>query len=219
MRRFIAAEMVQVPRTSFPMSMDRLLKACLRACPQTKAMTHAYVQAGPLQLNIAISKTEPILRIHERWLSMDTALTHLGLIGNVEEGELAADTAKRLFADVLEQLPPGSFLQEDSAMPSEENRKQETYRAERRLKKYQQMQVCVVDKSDDDRPGLCVEWPVDVGPQDNNARIEVQCHLASRCSSRRNDLLISSDGTSPPFPRAASFVNSRLWISSNIVYC
>lgn len=217
LRRFATADPVPVPRTSFAISMNRLLRACIRACSQTRNMSFEFVAAGDIQLNIAISEDNSVIRIHERWVSMKDALTQLGSIVDMEEGELVDYTVKRLFTDILEKLPRVNFLQEGNAAPPDECMKQEAHRAELRLIQHQRMQIRIIDKTDDGRPGLCVEWAVNARPQHDNARIEVQCHRASRCSLLRDSLLIASDGMCASWHKAASFALYCSWISAKIV--
>lgn len=157
-------------------------------------MNIRFMQAGQLHLNVAISEDQRLLRIHERWLSLNDAVEELGLSGNIAENKVVIFTVKNLFANVLEQLPREAFQQEGSARSSEWHMKQEINRAEERLVNKQDMEVRVTNTTENGRPGLRVEWAVNARPQDHNAVIEVQCHLALRCFNLRDDLLISGDG-------------------------
>lgn len=193
--RFGSAEEVpQVPDTSFATSVIRLLRACIKACPQTTNMDIKFMRAGQLHLDLAISNHTPLLRIHERWLSIEDAKTELGLFGNVAEDKVVAITVKHLFAKTLHQLPQDVFQQEGSPRSPDWHENQEKSRAELRLANSQQMQVRIVDGTEPGLPGLCVEWAVNAQEQDDNSWIEVQCHLASKCSHFREKLLIASDG-------------------------
>ncbi|KAK7696965.1 hypothetical protein SLS64_014021 [Diaporthe eres] len=143
-KRYEAARAVSVPKTSFAISVNRLLRACLRACPQTSTMKVEFVDAGQIHLDLHVSMTEPLIRLHKRWLSMDAAVTELGLVGDMTESETVAYTVKRLFADVLEHLPREVFLQQDNARLPDSHMKRESHRAEQRLVKYQRMKLRIV---------------------------------------------------------------------------
>lgn len=192
---FEHADIVPGPYPSFGTSVSLLLRACIRACPQAIGMKIEFMKAGQLHLDVAISEDNMLLRIHERWLSMKDAVAELGLFGKIADEKVVIFTVKNLFADVLEQLPRKVFQQEGSARSPEWHMKQEINRAEERLINHHEMEVRVSNRSDNGRPGLCVEWAVKARTQDGNARIEVQCHRGSQCSfGLRKDVFIASDG-------------------------
>lgn len=192
---FEHVDVVVGPYHSFGTSVSLLLRACIRACPQAPNMKIEFMNAGQLHLDVAISEDNKLLRVHERWLSMEDALAELGLFGKIAEDKVVILTVKNLFVDVLEQLPRKDFQQEGSARSPEWHLKQEINRAEERLINYHEMEVPVIKKSDNGHPGLCVEWAVKARPQDDNAMIEVQCHRVSQCCfGLRKDVFIASDG-------------------------
>lgn len=193
-QRYEDSRALTVPRTSFAMSVNRLLRACLRACPQTSTMKVEFVDAGQTHLDLYVSKTEPLIRIHKRWLSMAAAIVELGLVGDTMETETVAHTVKRLFSDVLEHLPREVFLQQDNSRLPDSHMKREAHRAEQRLAKYQRMEVRIVETRHEGHTKLGLRWAVNARRQDDNAKIEVQCHQVSRCAHLRDNLLLAEDG-------------------------
>lgn len=195
-RCYKAAPVVLVPDTTFATSMNRLLRACIRACPQTTAMQVEFVDAGQIHLDLFVSKTKPLVRIHKRWLAIDAAIAELGLVGAVVEADTILVTVKRLFADILEHLPPEEFQQQDSLRLPDSLMKQERHRAEQRLANYPKMEVRIVDKRHEGHhgPSLSLKWTADPQLQDGASQIEIQCHQVSSCSHLRDKLLIAADG-------------------------
>jgi hypothetical protein len=194
-RRFTAAPPVAATGTAFAKSVRRLLRACMRACPQTKDMDISFVQAGQLHLQLFFSADERLIRVHGRWLSVDGANMEMGLADDLVEVDILYHTVKRLFADTLEQLPRESFVdEEDHARTAEWRRKLEISRAEQRLMSHLRIGDPDITVQDQDEPGLCATWVED--PRWNhNTTVEIQCHRASRCSYLRDSPLIAEDGT------------------------
>lgn len=180
---------------SYSMSVYRLLRACIRACPKTASMKVKFVDPGQTHLDIYISTTETgsLIRVHKRWLAMDAAVSELGLIGDIAEAEAVAYTVKRLFADVLEHLPREVFMQQGSSRLPDSHMKQECHRAEQRLVKYQQVEARIVE-ADGGRPGLRLEWKVNATRHDDESMIEIQLHRVSECPKLRRKLWIAADG-------------------------
>lgn len=204
--RFEHADEEPGPYPSFETSVARLLRACIRACPQAIDAEIEFIKAGQLHLDVVISEDQRLLRIHKRWLSFEDAIVELGLFSKIAEDKVLILAVKNLFADVLEQLPRKAFQQEDDPRSSESHMKREINRAEERLVSYQEMEVRVKHNSHDGRPGLCVEWPVNARRQDNNIMIEVQCHRTSRCSDIRDELLIAKDGKCSHWSKATFLI-------------
>lgn len=198
LRWYEKAKAVSVPDHSFATSVSRLIQACARACPPTEAMRVEFVEfvdAGQLDLDLYVSKTEPLIRIHKRWLHSDSAVTELGLVGDMVEAETVAYTVKRLFADVLDYLPREKFLDQGSSRLPDSHMKRECHRAEQRLAKYQQIEVRIADKEDAGNPGLRLEWSVKSSRQDDEFMIEIHLHQVSTCSDLREKLHIAKDRT------------------------
>lgn len=195
-RRYIDAQTVTVPDTSFATSVNRLVRACLRACPQTTSMKVNFVNVSQIHLDIYVQhapETEQLVKFHKRWLFMDAAIAELG-IGDVSEAEAVVYTVSTLFSDVLNRVPREVFLQQDSSRLPESHMKLECRRAQQRLVKYQQVEIRIVNKEDGGSPGLRLEWAVNAPRQDDESMIEIYLHRVSTCSDLREKLYITKDG-------------------------
>lgn len=193
-QRYEDAQPLTVPKTIFAISVNRLLRACLRACSQTSTMKVEFVDAGQTHLDLYVSKTEPLVRIHERWLSEFSALSELGLALDTVDTEAAGYTAKRLFSDVLEHLPREAFLRLDNPRLPDSHMKRQTHRAEKRLAEYQRIELRISEKRHEGHNQLNVKWDVGARRTFDFPRIEVQLHQVSLCSHLRDNLLIAADG-------------------------
>lgn len=193
-QRYENAPTTQVPNTSFATSMHRLLRACLRACPQTSTMSVEFVDAGEIYLDIFVSKAELLTRIHQRWLRMDFAIAELGLVGDVSEAETVALTVKRLFGDVLNHLPREAFRQPDNSRLPESLLKQEYHRAEQRLAKYQLTEARIIDTSNGENSDYAVKWAVNNSRQGDESKLEIHFHQVSTCAAFRLEHFIAADG-------------------------
>ncbi len=193
-RRFTAAPPVTAAalESAFATSVQRLLCACVRACPKTNGIAINFVQAGQLHLQLFYSEEERLFRAHERWLSVRGAIDELGLPDDLMELDVVFHTVKRLFAEALEQMPREVFVEEDDVRTGEWRRKLEVSRAEQRLLNYLRMGNLRVDTVPK-RHGLHLRWDFD-SRQSFDTGIEVQCHRASRCSHLRGSLLTAEDG-------------------------
>lgn len=191
----MAADVAETPPTSFATSITRLLRACLRACPQTNHKAIKFVKAGQLHLHIFYSEPEALFSIHERWLTSAGAIQELGLAEDLIESDILFHAVKGLFADALEQLPRDQFQDEDDSRTGEWRRKLEISRSEQRLLNYLRIRDLVATPSVG-LPSIQVAWPVD--PRWNQeATVEIQCHNVSHCTSGRDDLLVAEDGALP----------------------
>ncbi|KXX81537.1 hypothetical protein MMYC01_202498 [Madurella mycetomatis] len=193
-RRFTAAPLVTVSKSTFATSVYRLFRACLRACPTTKDMAINFVQAGQLRLQLFFSEAERLFLVHDRWLSVDGAIMELGLPDGLMEADIIFHTVKRLFADALEQLPSDVFPEDNSKM-ADGGRELEIKRAEQRLLSHLLLNSSTVHTILS-RPALSLNWVV-TSPQQN---FEVQCHKASRCAYLWDSLLTAEDARSDKMP-------------------
>lgn len=91
------------------------------------------MQAGQLHLDVAMSEDERSLRIHERWISMKDVVAELGLSGRMAENKVVILAVKKLFANILFQMPQEAFQQEGSVKSSEWHIQREISRADERL--------------------------------------------------------------------------------------
>ncbi|KAI1085731.1 hypothetical protein F5B20DRAFT_587679 [Whalleya microplaca] len=104
-KQFLAAQTVSTPEESFAKAVDRLVRAGLKACPQTAGTTTHFVKAGFLGLDSFYEQQQGTFKIHERWLTVDGARIELGMDHEVLIPTLVFNTAKRLLADALYQVP------------------------------------------------------------------------------------------------------------------
>lgn len=213
----MAAAPVAAPETTFAAAVCHLLRACARACPQADGLNFSFVRAGQLHLQLFFSEAERLFRIHERCLSVDGAVAELGLPDDLVEADVIFHTVKRLFADAVEQLPRGAFMTDDTRT-AEWRRKLEISLAEQRLLNYLRMaDLSFRMFTSAGRVDFREKWPA-FSRWIPDAEIEVQCHLASRCSHLRDSLLIAEDGTCLLAGRAnvlccpQLFRNFSLWL-------
>ncbi|KAH6633897.1 hypothetical protein B0J18DRAFT_452760 [Chaetomium sp. MPI-SDFR-AT-0129] len=194
-RRFTTAPPVAATEleSAFAQSVHRLLRACLRACPKTSGITIQFVQAGRLHLQLLYSEPEALFRVHERWLSKDSAIEAMGLPADWLLEDVAVHTVKRLFADALEQLPCGVF-EDDGSRTAEWGRKLEVSRADQRLLTYLRMGEPEIN-SGTQYMQFALTWETKHLANESELLFEVQCHSASRCPHRRENLLIAEDAS------------------------
>lgn len=189
-RRFLAAEAAPVPQTTFAKSVNRLLRACMRACHQTDGMAVQFVKAGQLHLQLFCAEAGNLLKIHERWLTRDGATEELGLTRDLLDSDIAYHTVKRLFGEALEQVPSEKF-EADEARPASWHRKLEMSWAEQRLLNYLRIEKVTVTVGYS--RSLSVQWAGGSGWACDTP-VEIQIHRASSCFHLR-DLLVAADGT------------------------
>jgi hypothetical protein len=197
-RRFTTAPLTPPDRrtaSGFATSVYRLLRACIRACPQTNGMEISFVQAGQLHLHLFFSKAEGLFRIHERWLCLDDARKELNLPDDLVEPDVVFHTVKLLFANALGQLSREAFFEAGNARTPEWRKESEIIGAEQRLLDHQRVGELTV-QSMIGRPGFCVRA---VGSRLKvDDEVEIQCHRVSRCAHLRDTLLIAEDGAFVP---------------------
>lgn len=183
-RRFTAAAVIPVPRTEFAMAINRLIHACIQACPRTKDITAEFVEAGQLHLQLFYSPSLNRFRIHERWLDHKRAVKELGLPPSLKKSRVLYHAIKQLFSNALEQLPDHLFQAPEGT--AKRMRSLEVNRAEERLLDYLRIQASTMTALPS-RPSLRIVWSVDLG-FGSDTPIEIQCHSASTCSHYRDDL-------------------------------
>ncbi|CAK7215016.1 hypothetical protein SCUCBS95973_002332 [Sporothrix curviconia] len=202
LRRFTAAAEATIPDTAFATSLQRLLHACFRACPQTDGISLQFVEAQQLDLQLSYSEDECLFRINDRWLSAEGARAELDLVGMQSGADILYLAVKSLFADALEQLPLELFTVQDDGEHSQTQRTPERWRklaislAEQRLLNYLMVEKMSVEPVPG-RPALRVTWPVD-SHRDDDTEIEIQCHLASRCGHLRDAVHTRKDVANMP---------------------
>ncbi|KAL6356080.1 hypothetical protein LRP88_09668 [Fusarium phalaenopsidis] len=84
--RFRSAATVTIPRDQFARQIERMLRACLRACPQTSSSKLEFVQAGCLSLRAFFQEKDGgLVRVHERWLHRATVMGVFAFLEDVSE--------------------------------------------------------------------------------------------------------------------------------------
>lgn len=192
-RRFSAAATIEdLPGTTFAASVHRLLRACLRSFPQTTEIPIEFVRAGKLHLQLFFSEDDEV-RVHDRWLARETAITELGLDGHLPEADVVFHTVKRLTSETLGQLPLSSPTQasEEGQRSPEWFRMLAISRLEQRLLDHLRMSTA--------RAVACPKGPMlqltlPNLPSTPSHGIEVQCHLASLCCHLREAMITTDDG-------------------------
>lgn len=214
--RFTAAPIISIENSdagysSFAISVQHFLRACGRACPQTKDIAFHFVQAGNLHIRLFYAEEEHCFRVHDRWLCLERAVEELGLPWDSLETDVVFHTVKGLFSDALKQLDVKIFetpaaaeeggnrvVENDGAKRTGEWRlRLEISMAEQRLMSCLRMagrssRLHVVEAEE----GFWVSvgrWPDDEA-FDGVQRVEAQCHLVRRCGELRGELLIAEDG-------------------------
>ena len=185
-RRFLAAEVVVVPQTDFGKSVHRLLRACMNTCPPVQNMDFEFVNAGDLQLYSYYHEPQSLLKLHDRWLEIDSAVVDLGLPTNLEAPDVVFHAVKRLFCEALNRLKSNAF--NDSSRSLSWHRQREGMLADQRILRYMRINWAVdFHRSMADSSTLVVHWGACDEP------VNLQLHDHSRCSSLRQ-CLTSKEG-------------------------
>jgi len=180
-RRFLAAEVVPVPETDFGKCVHRLLRACMNTCPQLQHMTFEFVNAGTLQLYSYYHEPEALLKLHDRWLDVESAVNDLGLPEGQESRNVAFYAAKELFAEALERVPDGGFKKDER--PARWHQRREKILAEERVSQYMRMTSALEFRPPSfDISQLLVSW------RDCDVRVNLQLHELPRCALLRQRL-------------------------------
>lgn len=199
--RFRSAATVTIPGDQFAQQMERMLRACLRACPQTSSSKLEFVKAGCLSLRAFFQeKDSGLVKVHERWLHRATVMGGFAFMEDVSETYTSLHACKLLFRDIVEQLGDGSFANHD-AQASVGQKEQQLVLAEQRLTEYAHHHSTLALKTIDRESAIVVTWEVLKSSMGDHS-FEVALHDASTCSSLK-DKLLAKDSKKP-----------RLWILS-----
>jgi hypothetical protein len=194
-RRFLDAQVVAAPPTHFAQETSRLIRACLRSCPQTSDTSIQFVSAGLLSLQTSYVADERLSKIHERWLENDQATQELGLPTDLTEANVLFHSTKRIFADILDQVPLEAFGQGE-AHSNIWHKKRQLSHAEQRLLEYTQMKNgFLLKQSITSHTSLRLEWSGNSSLSDNTI-VDIQLHQES-CHALRSHL-IARDGRFHP---------------------
>lgn len=174
-KQFLAAKPTAIPDTGFAQSVYRLIRAGLDSCPQTADIS-----------------AQGLFKIHEKWLTIKGARDELGISNRILESSLLFNTAKRLFADAVTQVPTHVF--------HEGNRSRYWYRKQAISQGDQRILECTQIKQDlryrvrrnEDSDTLVVKWNPGTGWLPETS-IDIHFHLESTCS-RLKDCLTARKG-------------------------
>ncbi|KAM5351268.1 hypothetical protein ACJ41O_003991 [Fusarium nematophilum] len=132
-RRFLASEHSSLnPGDAFHQQLDRAVRACLRACPQTDTLDIHFVKAGQLSLRAVYVEAEGLVKIHDGWLSRQDAAQELGLSDGVLKEDVLFHVSRWLVGCVFSQIPADRFDGDDIQAKSR-HKKQELNMASQRL--------------------------------------------------------------------------------------
>ncbi|KAI1646340.1 uncharacterized protein F4817DRAFT_366019 [Daldinia loculata] len=186
-KQFLAAKPTAIPDTGFAQSVYRLIRAGLDSCPQTADISVVFVNAGSVGLDSFYSPAQGLFKIHEKWLTIKGARDELGISNRILESSLLFNTAKRLFADAVTQVPTHVF--------HEGNRSRYWYRKQAISQGDQRILECTQIKQDlryrvrrnEDSDTLVVKWNPGTGWLPETS-IDIHFHLESTCSRLKDCL-------------------------------
>ncbi|KAH7272871.1 hypothetical protein B0J15DRAFT_573707 [Fusarium solani] len=186
--RFRSAATVTIPRDQFARQMERMLGACLRACPQTSSSKLEFLQAGCLSLRAFFQEKDGrLVRVHERWLHRAAVMGGFAFLEDVSEVYTSLHACKLLFKGIVDQLGDGAFANPD-AQASVGQKEQQLVLAEERLTEYAHHHSTLTLKTIDKDSTIVVTWEV-LKSSIGDPSFEVALHDASTCLSLKDKLL------------------------------
>ncbi|KAM0249461.1 hypothetical protein ACHAP5_002850 [Fusarium lateritium] len=108
-RRFIASKPISIPDDDFVRYIYKSLQACLNTSNTTQTIRAVFVQGEGLPLQVAYSKGEGIVRIHQNWLSQEELRFRLRLGIHRPLPDVILLTSVTLLKEVIDQLPGELF--------------------------------------------------------------------------------------------------------------
>ncbi|KAI1766405.1 hypothetical protein GGR53DRAFT_464473 [Hypoxylon sp. FL1150] len=81
--KFWHVEAASIPDDTFAQNLHHIIRAGMRSNDSTFDITVEFVQAGSLGLDMFFSESKELLKIHEKRLTVDGAMTEMGLSRNV----------------------------------------------------------------------------------------------------------------------------------------
>ncbi|KAM5369264.1 hypothetical protein ACJZ2D_009085 [Fusarium nematophilum] len=186
-RRFLASEHSSLnPGDAFHQQLDRAVRACLRACPQTDTLDIHFVKAGQLSLRAVYVEAEGLVKIHDGWLSRQDAAQELGLSDGVLKEDVLFHVSRWLVGCVFSQIPADRFDGDDIQAKSR-HKKQELNMASQRLFRYSwEARGCQPAPYPNGASSLGFSsWST----FEEREHFEIQLHQASTCSRLRSCLL------------------------------
>ncbi|KAH7133706.1 hypothetical protein EDB81DRAFT_805007 [Dactylonectria macrodidyma] len=196
-RRFLSAEIAIVPQQSYAEEVVRLLRASLRGCAQTSETTVQFVRAGQLSLHTFYVEAEKLFKIHEKWLSREASIQELGLPQHLVEADVLFHVIKRLFSEVLDEVPDDRF-DYDENHSNIWHKKRVLSCTEQRLLDYRGINnrlALTAGGTTQTTSRMTLQWDGDLSWGDDSL-VTVQLHAELTCSHLR-DLLLAKDFDSP----------------------
>lgn len=210
-RRFLATEYAEFPGP-FAQDMYRLLRTILRDCPQTEFLSPYFVKANQLSLHVVYVQEKDEIRVHGKWLDRDFTLEELGLSEDLDDVDVQFHSLKRLFSDILDQIPndksepdeddieteiTGAEVSPAEHRTSAWQRRQQLSLAEQKLLGYFQVKRNLVLVSGDKSNQLLVDWnscTIDISRNDYvSTQNTVHLHREATCWYLK-DALTYADG-------------------------
>ncbi|KAH6988526.1 hypothetical protein EDB80DRAFT_730218 [Ilyonectria destructans] len=192
-RRFLIAEVATVPRQKFAEEVMRLLRASLQGCAQTSEIAVQFVRAEQLSLHTFYVEAEQLSKIHKKWLNKDASTQELGLPQNLAEGDVLFHVIKRLFSEILDQVPDDRFDHNENHS-NVWQKKRVLSCAEQRLLDYGRISnrlALTAEIAAQSTSRMTLQWDGDLSWGDDSL-VTVQLHVELTCSHLR-DLLLAKD--------------------------
>ncbi|KAH9900338.1 hypothetical protein F4778DRAFT_791612 [Xylariomycetidae sp. FL2044] len=101
--RLLRAAAVPIPPTTFAQAVNRLLCSALRICKYTHSPKVQFVGANDCVINTCFL-AEDVINVHDRWLSVDTAVEELGISEELAEPDIVRSTVQVLLLDIIREM-------------------------------------------------------------------------------------------------------------------
>lgn len=188
-KRFLAAMTVNSPNHGFSGEVDRLLRACLRGCPQTGNIKVHYVKAGVLRLRALLTKAEDrqglVAKVHDQWLDEASVLDKMPFIKGQSEDRIIAHVVQTIFQDILVQIPDEKWVRSGDPRPGSYHREESLARAQQSLMDYNALLDCCELR-------LGSNGGIQLHLLDRVSNLHplcIQVHQSIRCSHLKKELL------------------------------
>ena len=138
-----------------------------------------------------------MFKIHERWLQRQEAVKNLGLFPNTEEGDALFHTVKRLYGQILDQVPEDMFQEDADGHGVRWQKRCASSRAEQRLLAYNNIKEHLNLNSrynnDPNASRLDIKWRSGYLGWSKGSSLRLELHRADICFPIK-DFLVASDG-------------------------
>lgn len=150
-----------------------------------------FVTAGALRLQTLYAQELQLFMVHERFMSQEAAVEALGLPPNLQTTYVLFHIVKKLFTDVLNQLPTDLFQQGNGHKAVDWQREAQIRLPEQRLFDFLHLETIQVPASNKNC-SITTQWlPALLEPQ---ANIEIQYHAMACGRNLQKSILIAADG-------------------------